>query len=389
MKTEIQLPCMLAFFLWFDITTAFSQIKKIYTGTDAYLYDLSVFDRNIVISGTYDFMVKSYDGCANLTPLILPSTPGIITRLYRPDTNNMYLLAYNPSQTFSYKSTDGGNNWILKSTTSGAFSHDFIFFDSSEGLMTDGPFLWKTMDEGSSWTTTFSPHSVGTTAIKRYKDSLICLGGFSSSSGGFVFSKNRGKTWPYGWGGPGIIEMTDFFFLNEDTIFGISKGGAFVKTTDGGTNWNDFSEPPISNSFGVYFKNFKEGYVVGNNLQNEGIILKTADMGETWTTFNTGIKCSLKNIALIDDSIAIVTGSDGVLLRWNYANTVFTGMGERSLETERISVFPNPVQDKLRLEFYETSIQTIAKIRFYNSVGILSHSQDNFDLKKMRLIFPL
>ncbi len=166
---------------------------------------------------------------------------------------------------------------------------------------------------------------------------MICAGG---GTGNFYLSKDRGNTWPYSWG-IGSQPITDFFFLNKDTIFGLSLYGGLAKSTNGGSNWaNTFL--PIYSSYGINFKNANEGFVVGANLQNKGIIARTIDAGQTWQTFNTGITTTLLNIVLLNDSIALLSGTNGVLLKWNYKNTLFTGINDNYLDAIGLEVFQIP-----------------------------------------------
>ncbi len=359
----------------------YCQVVQINTGTIENLIDLSVFKKNIMIGGWTGYVVKSNDECNTLSPLSTPNAANYATRLKRLDSNNVLLLSYTPSQTLLFKSSDGGLNWIQKSNTTGSFSHDFGFFDSLVGIMTSGITFHKTIDGGINWTQGVSPFQIGTNLLKTFGDSLVCMGGENVTGGGLVLSKNRGNTWGYGWGSFGSIQMTDCFFLNKDTIFGVTKGGAFTKTTNGGANWDSSSEPPIFNSYGVYFKRANEGYVVGMNDQNKGIIVKTTDLGQTWSTFNTGITTALLSIAFLNDSMALLTGTGGTLLKWNYKKSVFTGIVNNYLSDVLLKVFPNPIRDKLRFEFTDSSPADFY-LSFDNSLGQVVYSKDHVDLRE-------
>jgi photosystem II stability/assembly factor-like uncharacterized protein len=356
----------------------YSQLQQIYTGSNATLRDLSVINGNIMISGWHDYLAHSNDECNTLIPLTIPGPTGYITRIQRLDANTVFLLSYTPSETYLYKSTDGGNNWVQKSNTTGAFNHEIGFFDSTEALMTDGPYLLRTTNGGSSWTNISSPFQIGMTSIKTYDDSLVCIVGVDVLSGGIRLSKDRGHTWPFGWGLG--YNPTDIFFLNKDTVFGVSQGGGFTKTMNGGTTWDGSSEPPINNCYGVYFKNANEGYMIGANQEGSGLILKTIDLGKTWSTFNTGIKTTLLNMAILNDSIAILTGTGGVLLKWNYTNTVFTGLNEKQPDRV-IRLFPNPVTHEL--QFSNSSGQEgYFNISIRNTIGQVVYSDERSDLSE-------
>jgi photosystem II stability/assembly factor-like uncharacterized protein len=345
----------------------YGQITQISTGTNQKLFDLSVANKNIIVGGWMGYLVKSTNECNTLTPLAVPNTTDYATKIQRIDSNDIFLVSYTPSQTNFYKSTDQGNNWVQKSSLQGSNERSFSFFDSLAGFMSNGPFLSKTNNGGVSWTNVTPPFSISVTFLKAYNDSVMCMGGQVATGGGLKLSKDKGNTWAFGWGAFGNIKITDCFFLNKDTIFGVTLGGAFTKTTDGGNNWDSSSEPPIYNSYAVYFKQANEGYVVGMNSQNQGVVLKTTDLGLNWQTFNTGITTALLNIAFLNDSIALLTGTNGLLLRWNYKKTLFTGVKDHTSKDVGIKIFPNPIENKIYIE-HKTNLQ-IDRLSVYNTLG--------------------
>jgi photosystem II stability/assembly factor-like uncharacterized protein len=361
----------------------FCQITEINSGTATHLLDLSVIDKNIVISGRNNYIVKSYDECNSFIPLTQPGPTTYLNRLQRIDTSISYLLSFTPNQLLLYKSIDGGYNWVQKLDTAGAFSSNISFFDSLEGIISMNSSIIRTKNGGTSWTSTVSPLAI-TSIMVKYGDSLICIGGSdANASGAIATSKDRGNTWIQSGGFPTPATPTGFCFLNNDTIFGVSSpgnfGAYFTKTTDGGNIWQN-SPIPLFRPNGIYFRSSLEGYVVGATSQTIGVILKTNDRGQTWSTFNTGVKTTILNIAFLNDSMALLTGSDGVLLKWNYKNSMFTAIDENVQEKAGTKIFPNPVEDKLHVAF-ENYIQEKLKLTITNIIGQEVYSINNFDLK--------
>ncbi len=366
-----------AYLLFFSILIPLwheGQVVQVPTATDATLRDLSAINNNVVISGYFGYLAKSSDGCASLTTITIPGPLGNATRIQRLDANTIFLLSYSPNGTYLFKSVDGGNNWIPRATSSGAFSHELGFFDTLSALLTDGPYLYKTINGGNSWSNTPCPFQIGTTAIKTYGDSLVCLGGIDVSGTGFMMSKNRGNTWLPAWGTLGHgLEITDFSFMNKDTMFAVSKTtnvpysetAGFFYTTNGGGSWTDMGLPQLKDAYGVLFKSNKEGYVVGMDSQGFGTVVKTTDLGKNWLTFNTGYKTALMNIALLNDSIGLLSGTEGILLKWNFKRSVFTNIQENTFNEMRINVFPNPAQEKLLV----STAFKLDKMTLINSIG--------------------
>lgn len=337
-----------------------------------------------MISGYFGYLAKSSDGCASLVPMSIPGPSGNATRIQRLDANTVFLLSYSPNGTYLFKSVDGGNNWIPRASSTGAFSHELSFFDTLSALMTDGPYLYKTVNGGNTWSNTPCPFQIGTTAIKTYGDSLVCLGGIDVSGTGFMMSKNRGNTWLPAWGTIGHgLEITDFFFLNKDTMFAVSKTtnvpysekAGFFYTTSGGSAWTDMGLPQLKDAYGVYFKSKKEGYVVGMDSLGYGTVVKTTDLGQTWFTFNTGYKTALMNIAFLNDSIGLLSGTDGILLKWNYKSSIFTSIQESIHDQRAITVFPNPAKEKLQVS--SNGSLSDYKLSILNTFGQLIYSESN------------
>lgn len=370
-------------FLWILIPLiGAAQVKQVPTGTHADLYDLSVLKKDIFVSGIYDYLIKSNDECDNLIPLVVPGPTGNITLLRIVDTTKLFLLSFNSSQTLLFRSNDKGANWVQKSSIGGALSHNIAFFDSTEAMMTDGPFLWRTTDGGGTWANAnFSntPLSIAKTSIKTFGDSMVCMGGANVTGQGFALSKDRGNTWPYGWGVFGHdIEMTDYFFLNRDTLFAVSIGGVFVSTIDGGINWKSV-QLPLKDAYGIRFINSKQGYVVGVDALGFGAIARTTDLGKTWSMYTTEFTTNLISIDFLNDSLALLAGTKGILLKWNFKSSVFTGLGEDYLYKMNVTAFPNPTSAVLNFSS-DATLSGSCKVTFTSAMGQNVYIQENFNL---------
>ena len=271
---------------------------------------------------------------------------GVYSEGQYSDANNTPLL----------KSIDGGTSWNSLNLPPQALSHDLVAVD----------------------VTPADPNSVFI-YYENVSDSLICIGGLFVSGSGFRLSKNRGISWPFGTGTFSSIYFNDYCFLNKDTIFAVTSPGGFLSTFDGGNNWPSVSIP-MKEVNCVSFRSANEGYIVGTSSQTICTIAKTTDLGKTWTYFNTGINGTLYNIGFVNDSIAIVSGSNGILLRWNFKQTIFTGVNNSSEVNNIYSIYPNPTSNKLNFS-YNRNLKTNFDLSITNLLGQVIFTQYNFKLE--------
>jgi len=345
------------FFLHFNLTIN-AQITKLNTGTTITLKHLSSNGNTVLVGGlSENYLAKSYNEGYTLIPLPCPGPSINYFHFQRVDKDTLFMLT-NGNINQLYRSVDGGNNWVKRMDTTAFAPEGFVFFNSREGIMDRGygNMLLRTQNGGGLWTSTTTP-LFSFSLFKTYGDSLIIGGGMGSPSavGTLLLSKDRGCTWPIisGLGGQGG-SPTAFCFLNADTIFGISSSDIFgqvhfTKSTNGGQTWQN-SSAPLYYSLGLAEKG-NDIYVLGAETQdNGGIIAKSSDLGQTWSKFNTGIACRLLNLIFLNDSIALLSGTGGTLLRWNYKTTVFTGLPQNNLDELEIRIFPNPSKSGFYLE---------------------------------------
>jgi hypothetical protein len=357
----------------------YAQIDLISTGTNSKLTPVSILNNNIVVHGLHNYSAKSYDDCKTLIPISVPGPTFYWNYLQRLDTNISFILStdFNSYNNKIFKSTNGGNSWMKKCDTSGLILTHLSFFDSLSGIAFSTFYKsLMTNNAGNSWTVNSHPLIVVSCA-KKFGDSTICIGGGDpGGDGAFVLSNNRGVSWTLGGNYGGNCSPRDFFFLNKDTIFGIAAPNVchdiFSCSFNGGKNWS-YLKAPISNPNNIIFRKKNEGYIVGANSNNLGIILKTTDLGQTWSTFNTGINSILLCMGFLNDSIALVSGDNGVLFKWNIKQTVFTDINKNTLEKE-FFIYPNPVREKLIFN----SDNRIIKYSVKNTYGITMMSgQEN------------
>jgi hypothetical protein len=280
------------------------------------------------------------------------------------------MLSNNYTYSRIYKSTNGGLTWIQQYNTNLDIAY-LAFFNSNNVIgVIDGYNLVKTNDGGNTWTIVSQP-SQGIMTCEIYGDSTTLIG---DSFGTISMSKNRGASWL------GVTNfgnaVSDISFLNKDTIFATSLnpsfGPQFKRSFNGGISWTDFNLPLAQSIHHVYFKNKNEGYVLGGDDNNKGVIFKTNDLGQSWSIFNTGLNTGVNggliDMAFLNDSIALVSGYNGILFKWNTKQTQFVGLKDNSAIINGIKVYPNPIKDKLTIEIENKDMQKL-KLSILNTLG--------------------
>ncbi|MDI1355109.1 MAG: T9SS type A sorting domain-containing protein [bacterium] len=348
------------------VNICYSQVTVINTGSSESLFKISSIGENFLISGSKSFLGKCYGECDSIFPLVVPAFPNsnYVFSVARPDTNVLFMTASssaNLNLTF-WKSSDGGFNWTKKFDTvnPSMYLGVTIFFDTLSGIsFSDNYKSIKTFDGFKTYSFgAWSSWNLGG-AAQICGDSTILVSEWT----GFYVSKDRGNTWVYGQG-VGTSNI-NFGCLNKDTLFSLTSGNSsshFLFSLDGGKTWVSKGvngNTSFSNEipFAVFPKNNKEIYFPSRNTSTGfGVILKTTDLGQTWTRYVTPFKKNLYDMKFINDSTALVCGEGGLLFKWNTKTAVFTGLPENKMNELAVKVFPNPVSDKLFIFLDEQSL---------------------------------
>jgi len=193
------------------------------------------------------------------------------------------------------KTTNGGLNWEIQNSNVTSFIMDIFFLNKNLGwavtIKDVPPFntqILKTSDGGENW------------IIENYPD--------------------------------GNAFMTTIYFL--DSLTGFMGGTYIAKTSNGGITWARMNvDSTLVSNYPVYKFNFYNkslGYATGGFIDQAGVIWRTSDGGENWTShglspdeiFDIHIKDSLNAIALSGDpegfySTGLITTTDAGLT-WEY-----------------------------------------------------------------------
>ncbi|MDP1801483.1 MAG: T9SS type A sorting domain-containing protein [Bacteroidota bacterium] len=364
-----------------------SQFTVINTGTSDYLLSISKINNNILISGGSSYLAQSYDNCNTLipvnTPVFLETPENRYYKTYRVDTNYIYISYKTTNSNWKFfKTVDGGNNWIKKKDSTHSslvyvepvpLFYDTInasiIFSYNTALYTNNSLSTYTV---GSW----QPTWIGGVAVNIgtvISDSMAIFG--ENIYGGAYITKNRGNTWQQSTFVGGRVR--DFEVINKDTIYYVSRTvppnsiAQFGYTFDGG-----LTGPYIPITSPTYFtnitvKNKNEIYLVareGAAANGNAVILKTTDLGQTWSKLTTPFVQDLRDMKFLNDSVALICGDSGLLVKWNTKQSLFVGVKENTTNNSSIKIYPNPTNDILNIDV-DIINGNSSKLQILNSLG--------------------
>ena len=369
MKNKFTLLGGLLFSLLFSPKIAHTQwLENISPNTSSNLRDIEVFDSVYYFIGTGDFFAKCSGDCNQIELLTAPAPVGFFNRnLTVLDTNCFFVMStQNASDMQVNKSIDGGYTWTTVFDTTNYAGTELLAFDTLNLIVTKTFYeAVKTTDGGLTWQAEYQPLIISSSSL-ILNDSTAIMGVNES----FVITTDKGNTWL----GSGFDQSNPRKFASSgnDTLVAVSEGSGFhfSYSFNRGSNWNSVYLQHID-PYGIYYEAKDEIYVLGKSFfTNNAVIMVTKNLGQSWYSFDTQISGTLNDIVFLNDSIALLSGTDGMLLKWNKnAPLTYLGTAENNL-SENIQIFPNPTNTSqtITLNFIQNSN---VKINLHDIAGNL------------------
>jgi photosystem II stability/assembly factor-like uncharacterized protein len=144
--------------------------------------------------------------------------------------------------------------------------------------------LWHTGDSGATWSVKVIDSAVVPLALDGDADALCTAGA------GIFTSADAGLTWKARTSGGSYMVMAATATGATD-VWAVDYLGALLHTTDG-TRWNEVADiGRVSRMLDdVCFVDADNGWVVGSdNTENDALIMRTTDGGDTWTRQTSAI----------------------------------------------------------------------------------------------------
>ncbi|MFN8775783.1 MAG: T9SS type A sorting domain-containing protein [Flavobacteriales bacterium] len=349
--------------------SAYSQFTIIPTTTTTAIVDIVQDADTIVISGVQDYFAKSYDWGDSVIDFSVPGIAGYEIADFHIRDSVYYISTRGGFPDYHHqllKSTSRGNSWQVIFDTTGISFLTFTMADASWGVLAGlfGQYSHCDIND-TEWTTEllFGSQALNSVASASYSDSSMII---LTVDGAAIYTIDRGNNWNWGYCNNRIHE--DIEYINETTIYSISHYNSgivseFSYSLNGGQNFTNIelsANVGDLNNYGTYFDTRiydmefitpSHGYIVGYNEDiNEGVIFETFDSGQNWTVYSTGFDEVLSSLLILNDSLAFIGGTNGLLVRWNPMIPLTpVGVHVEELDNLQLSIFPNPANETVTI----------------------------------------
>ncbi len=324
--------------------------------------------------------------------------------------------------------SDGGETWTVQDSQTGHDIADLVFLNNNYGWAVAhnytappyGTFILKTSDGGQNWTSEPYPEENIFINCVLLRDSLnIWMGG---SPHAIVHSTDGGMTWQqavvdtsilaffpvlsiqfyneiYGYASGGMFEIAGVIWRTSDggqswqaigpdqapadevhelhlydSTHVIGAGGdpdfgygvGFIRTEDGGLNW-DYEEIGLpGNAYDLDFRTDQEAWAPLGPRQQ---MVYSLDGGDTWLPYATPGNTAIFDIHFADSLHGWAVGDNGALLRYEPLPVSVAEGSAVSGQQSAVSVYPNPFRKNTTVKFQipKTKTQTNSEIQIPNT----------------------
>lgn len=304
-----------------------------------------------------------FEGSSSLTGLWLYSPTSWYRKIYWPGIGGF-------SNTGIQQSTDGGVTWegtrAYSTYSLGVASID-IFEAGGISYLTANSNIMK--NSGTGWSTVYTGSTPGNIYFADANTGFVALGG--SGIKGVVYTSNGGTNWiNYSTGSTKYIESV---YLRSSGLGYIGCDSSFLlRTTNFGANWTQIPLPNNLRVQNIRFANESRGWFMGTdrNSPYTGRLYVTNNGGASFMLMMSLMNFDVKGFSFVDEFNGYVCGDSGKVLKTtNGGLTFITQNGE--LYPDKYSLFqnyPNPFNPVTTFK-YEIPAPGFVKITVYDMLG--------------------
>ncbi|NOS84462.1 MAG: T9SS type A sorting domain-containing protein [Ignavibacteria bacterium] len=234
------------------------------------------------------------------------------------------------------KTTNGGLNWINYHnflSLNGELMRDMEMVNNTGFITYNNGRIHRTTSGGLNWTLDANfmlsyPRGSLLLSVNMLDENIIYLAG---GGGAVIKSSNSGLNWNYLTGYQ--TDLTGIQFLNVNTGFASGDGGTIFKTTNSGNNWIELQSGYLKNLNSLYFADINTGFAAGDS----GLVIKTSNGGLNWVSQISGTNKNLLSVFFTNSNTGYATGGErnngqGVIIKTtNGGDNWFTQLSGSSM----------------------------------------------------------
>ncbi len=291
------------------------------------------------------------------------------------------------------KTTDGGLTWdtLTSNAYPGYEFRDIHFVNEATGFVAGDTYsgLMKTTDGGDS----FLPVGGGVLpriqAIEFITDQIGFVTSWQYDGAAAVTTIQRTTDQGGSWETVYSDEMATITGLDHRRInaiqfvdaqngFAVGGNGTFLRTTDGGFNWESSVVPPGSSDLtALWFTSAQVGYT-----NTAGTISRTADGGASWAIQSVVPVSLARKVMMLTEDLGYAITDDGVYKTGNAGGANAVGEQGSSLH---FHLYPNPVSNRLFIRGLDRT--TTDRMEVVNMMGeimlVLEGNHDEIDVQAL------
>ncbi len=212
------------------------------------------------------------------------------------------------------------NFWEKINSPTSKLLNSIVFTDSLNGWVSgDSGLIIHTSNGGEDWETQFTNDSLNVINLFFLDDQIgwgSAWSNYFDRYGTFILTtSDGGMNWNSKYLSIGEVFVNSFYFLDTLNGFALGSPRVFHRTTDGGLNWRPVNlDSSVASGFPphtIKFYSSKYGYACGGLHDIIGVVWRTTDSGENWTTVVDNLSSEpLYDLHIFDSLNVIVMGGD-------------------------------------------------------------------------------
>ncbi|MDD5362393.1 MAG: T9SS type A sorting domain-containing protein [Ignavibacteria bacterium] len=306
----------------------------------------------------------------------IPSANTLIS-ISAVDENLALVVGYNSTNTYMYRTSNGGTNWTQVLTESGFYDAVFMV-NANTGFMAGDPVnsrwsLWKTSNGGVNWDSTGIFCAAGTTSEAGWNNAMyvvypkIWIG---TNNTLIRYSSNWGASWS-GLPTPGEVNGYALCFDWANGNAGLMAGAtAMLQTTNSGFGWTAVTMLGTGNVVGITFTNLPvDNFTIPAWYVRTSTTIYASVNGTTWTTEYTAPAGNFNAISQAKPGRGIwaVRSNGGIAYHTIIADIKKLG-NETPANFKLNQNYPNPFNPETKIKF-QIPKSGFVTLKVYDALG--------------------